>query len=148
MPGHGAADAFTTFATTGTTSLAEAELTSANRGPDPAAPQHAKKEGCWDHWKRLLGVDTFVATAIHGSNAQAVMQRQRQNPFTRGMLTNCKDFWCDPGPLFRKRELGQSILGGERVNYTRLYVAPPRMVMRPGGEGGRYAAVSGDDDNV
>ncbi|KAF2094093.1 palmitoyltransferas-like protein akr1 [Rhizodiscina lignyota] len=146
MHGNSAADAFTTFATTGTTSLAEAELTSSDRGPDPAAPRAAKKEGCWGQWKRLLGVDTFMATAIHGSNAQAVMQRQRQNPFTRGMLTNCKDFWCDPAPLFRKREMGQAMLDGERVDYTKMYVAPPRMVMRPGGEGGRYAAVDGDEN--
>lgn len=145
----GAADAMTNFATTGTTSAAAAGLTAADRGPDPAAEIKRAPEGCWGRWQRLLGLDTFLATAIHGSRAGEVRQRQRQNPFTRGLLSNCKDFWCEPSPVFGKRDNGTALLGGERVDYTRMYDAPPRMVYHDGGgEGGRYAAVGSGEDAV
>lgn len=97
----------------------------------------------------MLGVDVFVNTAIHGSNAETVMRRQQQNPFTRGMLTNCKEFWCDGSPLIGyKRESGMAKLGGESVDYTKLYDTPARMVYRRDAGGGRYEAVSGTDDIV
>lgn len=145
---HGAGDALTTFATTGAISTEDAQIGASNRGPDPVAAGPKRKEGCFEQWKRLLGLDTFMATAIHGSNAEAVQQRQRQNPFTRGMLTNCKEFWFDGTPVFGyRKESGMARLGGERVDYTRMYEAPARMVYRGDGGGPRYEAV-GSEDNV
>lgn len=108
----------------------------AGAGPVPAAANghgHAhphkkrQKEGCWSQWKKLLGLDTFIATAMHGSKAGEVMARRRQNQFTRGMLRNCQDFWCDAGgagSLFKGRTDGVSLLGGEEVDYRRLYHVP------------------------
>jgi len=42
-------------------------------------------------------------------------------------MSNCKDFWCEPGSVFGEKENGEALLGGERVNYTKLYEPPPRM---------------------
>lgn len=149
LHGHGSgfADAATNFAATGTTSAAEAGLTDAARGPDPAAESAPRPpESCLGRWQRLLGLDTFMATALYGSRADEVRSRQRQNPFTRGMLTNCKDFWCEPSPVFGRHDNGVALLGGERVDYTSMYEAPGRMTY--GGEGGRYAEVGQGDDVV
>lgn len=63
-------------------------------------------------------------------------------------MGNCKDFWCDPAPVFGKRENGAAMLGGRVVDYTAMYETP-RVSMtatrRRGGE--NYQAV-GDDENV
>ena len=138
----------------GSSSLEGAELTSNGTGPDPAAAGHHKHHGSWwEHWKRLLGIDTFVATAIHGSKADEVTARRRQNPFTRGCLTNCKDFFCDPAPVFGRRDNGEALLGGEKVDYTSIFEPPPRTMMRKddrdghGGTAGVYTSV-GTDEHV
>jgi len=39
-------------------------------------------------------------------------------------VQNCKDFWCDPAPVFGRRETGAAVLGGEPVNYTEMYESP------------------------
>ncbi|KAF2019413.1 hypothetical protein BU24DRAFT_386296 [Aaosphaeria arxii CBS 175.79] len=105
---HTPADALNTFVTTGDTSQ-EVEGGSAptngfGSGQDTgegAARKHPKRS-IWDQWKRLLGVDAFMATARQESHVDS--QRSRGNPFSRGVITNCKDFFCDGAP-----ELDQSV---------------------------------------
>lgn len=151
---HGAGDALTSFVTSGTTNMDAAGLTGAGRGPDPAvpAPPHRPvKHGCLENWKRMLGIDTFLATALFGSRAAEAQALSRKNPFSRGFVQNLRDFWCDPAPLFGSRVNGQAMLDGERVDYTMLYEVPAKR--RRGGRAGQgYEAVSsgeGDvDDNV
>ena len=153
MRGNHAAGPITTAFATGSTSLDGAQLTSSGAGPNPttsAPPAHRKhqKEGCWSQWKKLLGLDTFIATALHGSKAGEVMARRRENPFTRGMVRNCGDFWCDAGGfsgLFKLKDSGMSLLGGEEVDYRRMYTLPA------GGSGmryrrGGYESVAGDEE--
>jgi hypothetical protein len=143
---HTPAEALTSFVTTGAMSQ---EVTGASNGfgsgqdigdLPPRPHQHAS---IWDQWKRLLGLDTF-ATALRGSRANQA--RARGNPFSRGIITNCKDFFCDGSPVFGVKENGSARLGGERIDYTRLYEPPPRMTMRRA-EGGRanYEAVGTED---
>lgn len=153
-PGGRPAEAITSALTAGTTTLSGAELTASRMGPDPALPRgghrhgHAnQKQGFFATWTKLLGLDTFLATA-QGS-AQA---RRKKNPFSRGVVRNCKDFWLDPAPYFRSRENGAAMLDGEVVNYARMYEPPPRMKYRgssgrAGGDGaaGLYHSVAGDD---
>jgi len=138
MRGHMHADPVTSFVTTGTTSTAEAQVES--------SPTPRKKEGCLDQWKRLLGLDTFIATAFGGSQADRARRQRRENPFTRGIFRNCLDFWKDPGPVFGKRTnaVGEALLDGERVDYARLYEAPPRLRGGRRGAGG-YEAVDAED---
>ena len=145
-PHHGAGEALTSFVTTGSTSMEGAQVDGSTppQGSSSAEAHPKRKEGCWQQWKRLLGLDTFIATALHGSNAAQVQARQRSNPFTRGCLTNCKDFWFEPGPIFGRKENGAALLDGQRVDYTRLYEPPPRMTVRRRG-GDEYAAVDTDD---
>ena len=144
---HSAA-AITSALTAGSTSMDGAQLNSAGMGPNPDIPgghrPHAKKEGCFAQWKKILGLDTFVAAATGGDGRL----RKRSNPFSRGVITNCKDFWCDPAPIFGKRENGAAMLDGEVVNYTRLYETPPRMKLRRSrqeGDGGMYHSVGTED---
>jgi hypothetical protein len=126
--GHGhAGDGLTSFITTGNTSMETAQLTSGDRGPNPVVPAHPHphKGGCLESWKRLLGIDTFIAVALHGQGSvQARQNRANRNPFSRGILQNCADFWYDGAPIFGSRETGATKLGGERVDYTMLYEAP------------------------
>lgn len=144
-------EAITSTLVAGTTSLEEAQLTPAGMGPDPLLTNgqgHRRhhREGFLTQWKRLLGLDTFVATAQSGFSGSG--SRRDRNPFSRGVIRNCKDFFCDGAPIFGKRETGSAMLGGEVVNYTRLYDTPPRtrhmMRLRPQ-EGGEYQSVLGDD---
>lgn len=118
----------TSAITAGTTSLSAASLTNAGMGPDPAIgpepPDNApaRKQGCFAQWQKLLGLDTFIATATGRSG-----RRKRGNPFSRGVVTNCRDFWFDPAPYLGRRENGAAMLDGEVVNYTRMYETPSRM---------------------
>lgn len=148
MHGSEASEAITSALVAGTTSLSEAQLTHGGVGPHPALPSGSRrsrprKDGCFSQWIRLLGLDTFVATAQGG-----VKFRRRGNPFSRGVITNCKDFWCDSAPYFGRRETGTAMLGGEVVNYTRMYETPPRMRPRRSpqdSEGGIYHSVGSED---
>ena len=142
------AAAITSALTAGSTNTEGAQLNSAGMGPNPAIPgghrPHAKKEGCFAQWKKILGLDTFVVAATGGDGRL----RKRGNPFSRGVITNCKDFWCDPAPIFGKRENGAAMLDGEVVNYTRLYETPPRMKLRrprQEGDGSMYHSVGTED---
>lgn len=146
-----AAEAITSALTAGSTSMDGAQLNDSGSGPNPAIPQvphsHRQREGCFATWKKLLGLDTFVATATGG--LEGANRRRRGNPFSRGIITNCKDFWCDPAPYFGKRETGTALLGGETVNYTRMYETPPRMTFRRSrqeGDDGLYHSVDNIDN--
>ena len=145
---HTPAETLTTFVTTGATSqeTGSGPLNGAGSGQDtgdqPRRPQ--KKHSVWEQWKRLLGLDTFFATAFRGSRANQA--RDRGNPFSRGIITNCKDFWCDGAPIFGSKDPGMALLGGQRVDYTKIYEPPPRMTMRRAeGRMGDYEAVGTDD---
>lgn len=145
---HSPAEAVTSFVTTGDTSQdvaagsAPALGFGSGQDTDDAPKRKQPKHSVWDQWKRLLGLDTFVATAIHGSRGNEVRNRGG-NPWSRGVVTNCKDFWCDSAPMFKKKESGYARLGGERVDYTRLYEMPKMRYQRGGG---RYEAVAGEEE--
>jgi hypothetical protein len=149
--GHGskASEAITSALTTGTLSRAGAQIGPDGLGPDPALPStdghhgHRHKQGCFDQWKKLLGVDTFLETAI-SSNAP----RRNRNSFSAGCIQNCKDFLCDSAPVFGKRENGAAMLGGEVVNYTMMYETPRLHMRTRGGNGGQYHSVATGDDAV
>lgn len=157
-----AAEAITSALTAGTTSMAGAQLGAGGHGPDPALPPthaphaHHHRQGCFATWKRILGVDTFLETAFHGyggSRNRVARARKPKNPFSRGIIGNCKDFWCDPAPIFGPRENGSAMLGGVVVNYTTVYETPPRMSLRTRSNGatsggGAYESVATDDDAV
>lgn len=152
--GHGgrAATALTAALAAGTTSMAGAQLNADGRGPDPAVHGHGHghrhKEGCLSTWKKILGVDTFVETAMGGLDSKK-KKKKAANPFSRGCYRNCKDFWCDPAPYFGNRENGTAMLDGEIINYTSMYVAPSRMTTRQtrstNDAGGAYTTVGTDD---
>ncbi len=147
--GSRAADAITSALTTGSTSMEGAQLGPDGRGPDPIVPHGHKHAhaGCFAHWKKILGVDTFVETALHADKGKL---RRNRNPFSRGCIRNCKDFWCDPAPVFGGRPNGQAVLDGEIINYTTMYETPRRMRMRPssGAGTGRYERVEEDDGRM
>lgn len=88
----------------------------------------------------MLGIDVFFATATDASHGKL---QDRGNPFSRGIIGNCKDFWCDPAPLFGKRHNGDGYLGGEVVDYTKMYDKPIGIRSRAGGM--RYESVATDD---
>lgn len=147
---HGwqASEAITSALVAGSTSMSGAQLGHTGMGPDPAVPpgsRHTRPrhEGFFSQWIKLLGLDTFIATATGGVRA-----RRRGNPFSRGIIGNCKDFWCDSAPYFGRRENGAAMLGGDVVNYSRMYETPPRMKARrspQGGESGLYHSVGSED---
>ncbi|KAL7275745.1 palmitoyltransferase akr1 [Rhizina undulata] len=134
----------------GSTSFEGAQVGPSDRGSDPAAHRHGgrDREGCFSRCKKLLGIDAFVHTA---QDARAGGNRRREpNPFSRGLVTNCKDFWCDPSPLLRSggsERGGRALLGGEGVDYFHMYETPPRMRFGRDARGMRYQRI-GDDEEV
>lgn len=140
--------AITSAIAAGTTSLDAAGLSAAGQGPNPsiaAGAPHQHRRGCFQQWKMLLGLDTFLATARGGLGERRSANTPR-NPFSRGIITNCQDFWCDSEPYFGKRESGSAMLGGKKINYNQMYEVPLRM-RRGGGDGsqGAYASLAGED---
>ena len=140
LPDHAsrASEVVTAALTTGSTSMDGAQ-------PSVHGHTHGRQEGCFGQWKKLLGLDTFLATAQGEIDRKSTRPR---NSFSRGVLTNCRDFWCDPAPVFKARETGAAILDGEAVNYTRMYETPPRMKMkrsRVGDEEALYHSVHTED---
>ncbi|THZ10058.1 Palmitoyltransferase akr1, ankyrin repeat-containing protein akr1 [Aureobasidium pullulans] len=116
----------TTAITTGSTS---ANMQTSGGGPATGTSPRTTPEGCFSQWKRLLGVDTFVATALHGSRAQEVLAQRRGNPFTKGIVRNCMDFWTDGEgsgvkSTFGGKEPGMGLLGGVKVDYRKLFDLP------------------------
>lgn len=142
---HPASQAITSALTTGATS---SDMT--GQGPNPAIPSTTSQQrpphrhgGCLSQWKKLLGLDSFVATAQHGLDRRG---GRPKNPFSRGVITNCKDFWCDNASCFGQRESGSAMLDGEPVNYNRLYDVP--LTLRTGGRAGSgmvYRSVAADE---
>lgn len=148
--------AVTSALAAGTTTLAGAALGPDGRGPDPAISSdghghhgHHHKDGCFKQWKKILGVDTFVETAMNGYDGKKSRQKKPRNPFSRGCVRNCKDFWCDPAPIFGNRDNGTALLDGVSINYTDMYETPMRMTATPsrraGDSGGAYASVDTSD---
>ncbi|KAI9373150.1 hypothetical protein BJX61DRAFT_400622 [Aspergillus egyptiacus] len=134
--------AFASAVAAGTTSLDAAGLSASGQGPNPALAQGAHgrhRRGCLQQWSSLLGFDTFFATAREGLRDTPHAARPK-NPFSRGIITNCRDFWCDPEPYFGRRQPGSAMLGGEIVNYNRMYETPSRMH-----NGGGYRSVANED---
>ncbi|KAJ5084272.1 hypothetical protein NUU61_008851 [Penicillium alfredii] len=141
--------AFASAMTAGTTSMDAAGLSAAGQGPNPAAARPdapRRRHGCLQQWSSLLGIDTFFATARDGLRDGPRAVRSR-NVFSRGVMSNCRDFWCDPAPYFGKRETGSAMLGGEVVNYHDMYEIPLRMRTGGGrsGDGPAYRSVAGED---
>ncbi|KAK5138216.1 hypothetical protein LTR08_004912 [Meristemomyces frigidus] len=135
--------------TTGTLSAESAQL----NGPDtttskPHAHHHKKKEGCLTQWSKLLGLDTFITIAFQGYKGSQQSKaekhrRKRENPFTRGVVRNCQDFWMD-GPMFRRKEEGcTALLGGEIVDYASMYDVPRRDGMQY--RGGYESVAAGEE---
>ena len=126
--------------TTGSTSAEGAQVNTFGSGRDAVDNAHhnhahAKKDGCLTQWSRLLGLDTFYTVAFQtyrGARGKDVAKRSKQpNPFSRGVARNCQDFWLD-GSVFRRKDTGKALLGGEVVDYANIYEAP-RGGMRYGG---------------
>jgi len=119
-------------------------------GHDHGHGHHKHKHGGFlGQWGKLLGVDAFVDTATGRGAATGKNKKKKKNPYSRGCLTNCKDFWCDPAPMFGQRETGAAVLGGEHVNYTDMYESPALMDVgrgrRGAGSRGAYEAVAADE---
>ncbi|MCJ1395950.1 palmitoyltransferase akr1 [Xylographa bjoerkii] len=147
--GSRASEAITAALTSGSTSMSGAQLNPPNSDPHGHGHSHHPKEGYFAQWKKLLGLDTFLATAQDGLEGSR-RSRRRQNPFSRGIITNCKDFWCDPAPIFGKRDTGTAMLDGQVVNYARMYETPARMKVRRSrnsdGDGGQYHSVDNENN--
>ncbi|KAI1344242.1 hypothetical protein F5Y15DRAFT_365937 [Xylariaceae sp. FL0016] len=125
--------------------------------PDAAAPPSAaadvlgtgagghkhKHRGFLQQWGRLLGVDTFIETATGRGAATAKKFQKKKNPYSRGYLQNCRDFWCDPSPIFGRRDTGDAMLNGQRINYTEVYESPAAMGI--GRRRGAYQSVAGEE---
>ncbi|KAL9032034.1 MAG: hypothetical protein Q9180_006741, partial [Flavoplaca navasiana] len=71
-----ASQAITSAITAGTISPSGAALTNRGMGPDPVMSDsaeghaHRQKAGCFTQWKKLLGLDTFIATATGRSGSR------------------------------------------------------------------------------
>ncbi|KAI0550079.1 hypothetical protein F4679DRAFT_543860 [Xylaria curta] len=97
-------------------------------------------------WSRILGVDTFIETATGRGAATGKNMRKKKNPYSKGYVQNCKDFWCDPSPMFGRRENGDAMFGGERINYTEVYESPAAMGLGMTGQRrGQYEAVANEE---
>lgn len=126
---YGVHDGLATIAFTSTgTPLDPNHAVSPTADGPTRAGQHSHKHrgGKLKQWSRLLGVDPFIET-IAGRGAASSKKKQKKNPFSRGIVTNCRDFWCDTAPVFGQRENGMASLGGEKVDYTAIYESPMLM---------------------
>lgn len=105
-----------------------------------------RHSGMMKTMSRLLGVDIFMQTARGEAAAtNKKNKRKSKNPYSRGCVANCKDFWCDPAPVFGRRETGAAVLGGQPVNYTEMYESPAVMNALGGRRTGGYEAVAGEE---
>jgi palmitoyltransferase len=147
---HSASALNSAFTSTG------APLAGVNPGPLDQAAGHQGHGHNHNHggflktWSKLLGVDTFIETATgRGAAAGGKNKKNKRNPYSKGCMTNCKDFWCDPAPVFGKRETGSGMLDGRPVNWTEIYESPALMDAEGAGRGGRrrggYEVVAGEE---
>lgn len=142
---YGVHDGVATIAFTSTgTPLDPNHAVSPSADGSRAGHNHKHRGGKLKQWSRLLGVDPFLET-IAGRGAANSKKKQKKNPFSRGIVANCKDFWCDPAPVFGQRENGMATLGGEKVDYTAMYESPTLMQLtaRRGRDG--YEQVGTED---
>ncbi|KEY72480.1 hypothetical protein S7711_05155 [Stachybotrys chartarum IBT 7711] len=116
----------TAFTSTGTPLDPNHPTLSASTEPH-SGHGHKHHQGMLKQWARLLGVDPFIETIRGRGAATGKNKRRKKNPYSRGCVTNCKDFWCDPAPVFGQRETGSAMLGGDKVNYTDMYESPSLM---------------------
>jgi len=91
-----------------------------------------------------------MATAREGvSENSARSSRQNRNPWSRGLISNCTDFWCSGiGELFGGGKPGEGMLGGQRVDYFKMYETPARMRNTSGGRsagGARYESLANEE---
>ncbi|KAL5605971.1 hypothetical protein BROUX41_006228 [Berkeleyomyces rouxiae] len=125
---------------------------SSNDPSDPhAGHSHAatngKRGGYLGQIGMLLGVTPFIET-VSGRTAGASIaaaKKKKKNPYSHGCLANCSDFWCDPAPVFGRRETGAAVVKGERVNYTDMYEAPTLIEITRGRRRGGYEAVVSEE---
>lgn len=137
------ASLMTPFTSTGT----PLDPTVAPVDPAPSRHKHAGG-GTLKQWSRLLGVDPFIETIAGRGAANAAKGGKRQkkkNPYSRGCVVNCKDFWCDPSPVFGERENGMAVLDGEKVDYTAMYESPALMRLSGMRDRGGYEVVEEGD---
>ncbi|KAG6103730.1 palmitoyltransferase akr1 [Claviceps sp. LM219 group G6] len=108
---------------------------------------HAAKHkgGMLKQWSRILGVDPFIETITGRGAATGKNKRKKKNPYSRGCVSNCKDFWCDPAPVFGQRENGTAVLGGGKVDYTAMYESPTLMRLTGMRTRGAYEAVGTEE---
>lgn len=124
---------------------------------------HGNRHGKW--WTRmtkLLGVDAFVHTAQDGIDAGAAVRgantqrarKEKKNPWSRGVIVNCTDFWSRRNGGGLK---GRAVLGGQEVDYFTMYEVPRpglglensgdvEMGVGPGRGGYAYRGVSTDEE--
>jgi palmitoyltransferase len=107
-------------------------------------PAQRRPDGFFTRWKKILGLDAFMATASDATHGTA--QTRAGNPYSRGVVGNCRDFWCDPAPIFGRRKTGMGYLGGEVVDYAHMYDVPLRL--RRHVDGMAYASVATADDDT
>ncbi|KAL2123459.1 hypothetical protein VTJ04DRAFT_3914 [Mycothermus thermophilus] len=144
--------AFTSTGTPLDPAVAAAASGESNAGGHGHHHRH-RHGGMLGHWARLLGVDIFFKTARGRTAATAGgvttigKRRKDGNPYSNGCWSNCKDFWCDPAPVFGRRETGTAVLAGQPVNYTEMYESPVvSEILRTGGRRrGGYEAVAGEE---
>ena len=135
----------TAFTSTGTP-LDPDHPTLGGGGDGGAAHNHKHKDGMLKQWSRTLGVDPFIETITGRGAATGKGRRRKKNPYSRGCVANCKDFWCDPAPMFGQRENGTAVLGGDSIDYTAVYESPALMRLAGMRDRGGYEAVQAEDD--
>ena len=136
----------TAFTSTGTP-LDPDHPTLGGGGDSGAAHNHKHKDGMLKQWSRTLGVDPFIETITgRGAATTGKGRRKKKNPYSRGCVANCKDFWCDPAPVFGQRENGTAVLGGDSIDYTTVYESPALMRLAGMRDRGGYEAVQAEDD--
>lgn len=103
---------------------------------------HKHRQGLFQRWGRVLGVDPFIETITGRGAATGKGRRKKKNPYSRGCVVNCKDFFCDPAPVFGQRDNGTAVLGGGRVDYSAMYESPAMMRLASMRERSGYEAVA------
>ena len=148
--------ALTTAIATASTSHLGAGIDPSSRGPDPAAAAAAATapsissvrmdEGWWGKAKKLLGVDVFWKTAQAGGGAG----RRERNPYSVGLIGNCKDFWGGSSPPWKPPMEGrlavEGLLGGGLVDWAGIYETPRLMRMGRSSGGGHRAAIDAGEE--
>ncbi|KJZ76499.1 Palmitoyltransferase AKR1 [Hirsutella minnesotensis 3608] len=137
-----------TTALTSTGTPLDPNLASLASGSDSAGGNGHKSKangGMLKQWSRILGVDPFIEVITGRAAATGKNKRRKKNPYSRGCIANCKDFWCDPAPIFGQRENGTALLGGGKVDYTAMYESPPLMRLTGIRTRGGYEAVGTED---